>query len=400
MEEMNSDGAGIAWRENGKVKYEKGIDHKRMWKIIKTIDLPFIVHFRIKSSGSICDELTHPFEVCLDVPDKLQNSCDKVLFHNGTVTQWQDKVMEACINQGLKIPDGHLSDSKALSFLCAVYGDNYLKLLTSQSRFTIFTNTQILKYGDWKEVSGGICSNDHHVPTETIKTDWSQGGYKPNSEWYEGKFRTQKEIEDMKALKLIEIQNNHKSETSITIYSKDVTKHVRNDGLLNVWSKNNVLLYVENAKGLIIKDYRASKDKSTVLNTVINKAKEVKLSEQELNDQIDALNIFDMTDEEQKELYSKTTIDLIKLDAKLHSLQQNLTLLEENKDILREDKRKAKIRSTKNRIEKAVEKQIFYTTILDDIMQNQDDINHDDQVTDIMDQFPERLIHYNDYGMY
>jgi len=399
MEDMNSDGAGIAWRENGKVRYEKGIDSKKMWKIIKEIDLPFIVHFRIKSSGSICDELTHPFEVDNNTPDLLHNSCDKVLFHNGTYTSWKDDMLKTCLSTGIKLPNGHLSDSKALAWLCSVYGDNYLKVIITQSRFTIFTPTEILKYGDWKEVSGGLCSNDNHVDDDKepdVIQQWQNKKQynKTGSEWYDNAWRTQKEIKEIEDLKALEAMNNHESETQITIYSKDVTKHVRKDGYLNVWSKKGVLLWIENVKGLIIKDYRAKN------NMLTNNLKKIDESEEEINKQIDELNIFDMTDEEQKRLYEKTCLDLIKVDSKVKILQRNLTEYEDNKDGLREDKRKAKIKSTKNRISKGMEKQIFYTTILDDIMQNQDQINHSDEIDDIINDFPDQLVQHDSYGMF
>ena len=113
----------------------------------RNIQLPIIIHFRITSSGKTIEELSHPFEVKASSTNKTEGICDKLLYHNGTLSDWKDDLLNLCINQGIKIPNGELSDSRALSYQVYYMGDNYLRLLDG-GKYTLMTKNGIKRYGE------------------------------------------------------------------------------------------------------------------------------------------------------------------------------------------------------------------------------------------------------------
>jgi flagellar biosynthesis regulator FlaF len=338
MESMNKDGSGIAWRENGKIHYKKGINLKAkdIYDIIqeKQIKFPFIVHFRIKSSGLICDELCHPFPISKKSSDKLENICDKVLFHNGTVYKYDDYMLTACLNSKIKVPDGELSDSKVLAYLCAYYGDNFLRLVGGTSRFIVFDMHGIQKFGDWVECSNGLCSNDNHV--EKPKTDyaWTNWNKKPEL--------TQREIENIPKIENESIEKIR----------------VNNTGMVNVWSQGK-LLRIENENGKVIHDFDKNESE---MNSIL--------------DEVDKLQISEMTNEQQKELYSKTTDEIEKIDNRLDALHFNIKMYEMDvKDDKNRTKAIKKIKSSRKRIEALQHEKGVKILIIDDLMNENDDLN-------------------------
>lgn len=90
----NRDGAGIAWPEmvdgEPKIRWEKGLDVEGIKKLSAEVPHPCIVHFRAQSTGSATDNLTHPFPISPRARDDTDGIADRVLFHNGTVPDWED----------------------------------------------------------------------------------------------------------------------------------------------------------------------------------------------------------------------------------------------------------------------------------------------------------------------
>ena len=97
-ENRNPHGAGIAWidQESKKVKWIKSekLTSEKILKIVKkyNIQFPYIVLFRITSVGSTSDQLCHPFDLSakLDQNDLMGSSDQGVLFHNGTILEYND----------------------------------------------------------------------------------------------------------------------------------------------------------------------------------------------------------------------------------------------------------------------------------------------------------------------
>jgi len=149
-EHHNDHGGGVAWlTKSKKVRYIKGITCEQIVKMIedKKLRLPCIIHFRLTSCGSTCDQLTHPFPISEDAETDLKGTVDEVLFHNGTWGTWDSRMLDAVFKQGIKIPSGRWSDSRAMAFLAYHYGSGYLNFI-SGSRMAILNKKGIEYYGN------------------------------------------------------------------------------------------------------------------------------------------------------------------------------------------------------------------------------------------------------------
>lgn len=122
----NRDGAGIAWREHGKVQWRKGLDEEEMRDLCLTVPIPYVAHFRIASCGGIRPELTHPFPIGKEASLALKGATTgAVMFHNGHYHTWKDKLLLMATN-GMKIPTGAWSDSRLMAWVAAHAGANVL----------------------------------------------------------------------------------------------------------------------------------------------------------------------------------------------------------------------------------------------------------------------------------
>lgn len=166
---LNSHGGSIAWLENGKINFEKGIKAKKINELIEKRLKPnnvktAIIHFRIASVGKINKELCHPFQISEKVnPDlKVMDSEYDLLFHNGTITSWESMLIESLQKFKGQIPTGELSDSRVIAFLLNRHGTDIIKD-SKFNKFSILTKKGIVKFGQWVKVDKNECSNDYFV---------------------------------------------------------------------------------------------------------------------------------------------------------------------------------------------------------------------------------------------
>jgi hypothetical protein len=204
MWDRNPDGGGLAWREERaeggseivEVVWQKGLGLGEMLEIMPTLPLPYIAHFRIATSGEKIKEHTHPFPVDARSTLALEGRTrGRVFFHNGTWKDWEDRVLRAAEivrKDGIEIPDGKWSDSRAMAWLASIYSPGFLNILATTQKGVLFGPTdETTQYFTgstaWKEVKGvfglpsdrGIwCSNDH-FDTRTSSTIHYHSGYKP-----------------------------------------------------------------------------------------------------------------------------------------------------------------------------------------------------------------------------
>lgn len=130
----NDAGAGVAWREEGVVKWEKGLEVKRVKELCAEVPLPFIAHFRIPSVGGPREDLCHPFPIERTVPLSLKGKTKgQVLFHNGHWTQWRDSILAAIKGTTFKIPTGKWSDTRAMAWYAAHYGTGVLEFINEKT---------------------------------------------------------------------------------------------------------------------------------------------------------------------------------------------------------------------------------------------------------------------------
>lgn len=163
----NPDGNGVAWVEDGLVRFEKGIALAQVEERVRAAPSWWAAHFRIGTAGGKSPELCHPFPVERDVPLALSGSAKSVLFHNGHVGDWEETVLARILSSpdAVEVPPGAWSDSRAYAWLVARHGRNVLSfasgkwLLLTRSGPRIFPGSQ----AGWSKVGSVWYSNTNWV---------------------------------------------------------------------------------------------------------------------------------------------------------------------------------------------------------------------------------------------
>lgn len=178
----NGDGQGIAWLEDGKVRFFKS--HKNFDKIREIYDRiepPYVLHFRITTQGGSGDKMCHPFPLNHNASLETQGEAKAVLFHNGSNNTWKAECKAAVLRHKLEWPNGPWSDSRAFAWLCYWFGQNFADLL--DEKIAILSKDGVKIYGDnWKQEDGIDISNDYFLdkPIVTYGYDhrkWDGCGY-------------------------------------------------------------------------------------------------------------------------------------------------------------------------------------------------------------------------------
>ncbi len=174
----NDDGGGFAYREMVKEVAEDGTEKmvpELVWKknlkleemveLTATAPLPFVAHFRIASSGGIRPDLCHPFPVNYKAPKTLsgRSTTEYVLFTNGDWREWEDYVLKAGWDPRVPdLPGGKWNDTRAMSWLCSIYGINFMDLIEQKGVAFSATDYEIYVGKDgWRDINGVWCSNDY-----------------------------------------------------------------------------------------------------------------------------------------------------------------------------------------------------------------------------------------------
>lgn len=132
MWDHNPDGGGVAWREDGLVHWEKGLNLVEMKARNLNLPSPYVLHFRIASAGGKSIRLTHPFPIEKSAPLELRGSTKTgVLFHNGTLSNWTAIQREWTKPGLMEFPEGPWSDSRVMAWLMAHYCPKNLGFMTN-----------------------------------------------------------------------------------------------------------------------------------------------------------------------------------------------------------------------------------------------------------------------------
>jgi hypothetical protein len=185
----NNDGAGIGWAEKGFSRYSKGLmSFDEFWYVYESINvLPHVVHFRNETSGGVCPQLTHPFniseesKVYLDYEGK-----DPLLFHNGVLTGWDNALLDFYIKKCAKIPDGEWSDSRFVAVLVHHLGKMVLKFKHGGKYVLVSPDGNITIFGDFETVKGVRFSNNSYEKYSYRRGFVGYGGSYDGLEWIYG----------------------------------------------------------------------------------------------------------------------------------------------------------------------------------------------------------------------
>lgn len=152
----NEDGAGICWLDklggkNPKVRWKKGLksNPEAVLSFIKDNQIPFPlgIHYRTASIGGVCDELTHPFPIDVELPSDNEGSTRRVLMHNGHMGDWKDWFTKITFAQNdFQFPLGPWSDSRALAAVVALRGEGIIEIVSGSSRVMVLDSIPSLGY--------------------------------------------------------------------------------------------------------------------------------------------------------------------------------------------------------------------------------------------------------------
>lgn len=162
-EKRNGDGIGLAYFEDHGdsrvTAFEKGIDLNYLSGRIEELPFPYAIHFRKETAGGVQPELCHPFPINERASVELEGQADRVLMHNGTISDWEDVLKFFIAGHGIQeIPEMNpMSDSRAAAFIVhhlGNQGEQYLPILSSSNRFLIMNANDeefpIQRWGHWK----------------------------------------------------------------------------------------------------------------------------------------------------------------------------------------------------------------------------------------------------------
>jgi predicted glutamine amidotransferase len=183
----NPDGFGMAYSKDGKLYVHKGIMKlDEAWsKYIEVKKHRVVMHFRIKTAGAICPELTHPF-IISDTSPTLTNFAtgnNQIVFHNGCIWGWEKDCFEFLLakEKGGKVT-GHMSDSRfvALQMNNVKRKDRFDFLNKLSGKFVLMDHKTITLVGAFEENDGVFYSNSTYKESTYWKgwEDWDNWNYK------------------------------------------------------------------------------------------------------------------------------------------------------------------------------------------------------------------------------
>ena len=144
FEARNSDGIGVAYRDNGIVNWSKGIDLTDLLDIGANTNGPWLIHMRLATVGSPSKALAHPFPLSGSL--EINGSGEDVLIHNGHWKDWQQNLLL----KGNKIPRGEYSDTRAIAVMTGWYGSGFLDVYGDDlGSVALMTSDTISRYGRW-----------------------------------------------------------------------------------------------------------------------------------------------------------------------------------------------------------------------------------------------------------
>lgn len=275
-ETENPHGGGIAWRENGVVKFKKGIDAKEILTISNRVELPFVIHFRIATAGGQSPKMCHPFPIGGSV--KMHGNANAVLFHNGHWGDWEDVFLHALVaGPNRRLPLDDISDTRALSMMIGWYGKNLLKLIKGQ-RFVYFSPSELETHGHWTTINGIHYSNTHWNTNYNWRTgnwgdgDWACGyGNHGGYTYSRGQHQTTPAVNG-KSTAMVPMKSAEESATvfqsakttaaaALGVTEQDLDDLEKRHGI-KVDSKGNLISYSDGAEGVI--EVELEDDKVTV----------------------------------------------------------------------------------------------------------------------------------------
>jgi hypothetical protein len=157
----NNDGSGIAWTDNGRVHWIKGLSKEEVDAALATVPntAHIVIHDRLSTIGGNDPALTHPFFLNGALPKKSGSTKGTLLFHNGHFSDWRTLLLTALGSRRLLMPKGVWSDSRAIGILFGIYGPEIMSMLDGQRVCTLSPDGFKLYGQTWTDWEGCKVSN-------------------------------------------------------------------------------------------------------------------------------------------------------------------------------------------------------------------------------------------------
>ena len=192
MEDDNPHGAGVAWEQDGAIRFVKGLSAKDIFQMQedKVMSYPYLMHYRWATHGARVKELTHPFVIGpRALMGELSGSANAVLIHNGTWDAYEKRAGEY-INSGnyeMPLPMlNKMSDTAVAAWLAAFDPDVLDEVLWATAVAEIKGGKmEITTRGEWHDKDGNWYSNLNWVESKRWSMyshdDWD---YEQWQDWY------------------------------------------------------------------------------------------------------------------------------------------------------------------------------------------------------------------------
>lgn len=209
---INPDGGGVAWVEDYKVLFKKGITATEIEDLRDRIGKsPCLAHFRIATAGGVSKELCHPFPMDVGAPLHLEGaSKNGVFMHNGHVRDWEEILVDS-LGKAI-FPKGNWSDSRAIAHMAGIYGPSVLTFYSAGQKFASLTPDGVInRYGSgWCEEGDYFTSNRmwqfNHTSRHWAGYTWDEEDYEDaweksiyNSKNYSPKTELKKQVDEVPA---------------------------------------------------------------------------------------------------------------------------------------------------------------------------------------------------------
>jgi len=159
--EANPHGAGVAWREGGRVRWEKSLGPGQLLKLLRELNGEIVIHFRWASVGGVDPRLCHPFPITPKASISLTGVAESLLFHNGTWGGYVDALERLEQHRKAPLPTRPMSDSRAAALVVHTTGPDSLQRLPG--RWVWMHRDETRLYGDWESFEGMRVSNTYFL---------------------------------------------------------------------------------------------------------------------------------------------------------------------------------------------------------------------------------------------
>jgi len=159
----NPHGAGLAWREGGRVRWQKNLGPGKLMMKLKELgpEGEIVVHFRWASVGGVDPRLCHPFPITPKAPISMTGAADAVLFHNGTWGGYEDALIRL-EEAGAELPRAPISDTRAAALVVSATKVDVLHRLPGKWVYMGAAETKL--FGEWQTWGGMRVSNTYFLP--------------------------------------------------------------------------------------------------------------------------------------------------------------------------------------------------------------------------------------------